>query len=179
MNSHIEVVLAKTIMSINNGGTIDVKPINENISGFLDLQPKIELCNAIIIPHKKRYEQCHTDEQRSSEIDLMLSNYRAVFIENGMQFISEDLLQSAFEIMYDHDLLSDRFKNLCLKALEQLKTCDVVEVKNSLLLKIISLLIRGSLFGSEPYDTILADCVSELDAITGQYGRVKRIRFLE
>lgn len=179
MDSHVEVVLAKTIISINSGGIIDIRSIKDNISNFADLQPKIELCNAIVVPHRKRYEQCYTDEQRASEINLMLSNYRAVFGKDGMQFVSDELLENAFKLMYNHDYLSNSFKALCFKVVEQLRLCDVIEVKNSLLLKIISLLIRGSLFGSEPYDTILADCVSELDTITKQYGRVKRIRFLE
>lgn len=179
MKQTIEVILAKTVIAINSGSQIDHNLIIDNLDQFDDVQQKIELCNAIIVPHCRRYACCYTEEQKALEIASMLSDYRLVFNNKALLFISEALLLSAFNLVQNRDFTSVTFKNTCIEIIEHLRDCDVVEIKQGLMLRIISIIIRGSLYGSEPYDTILAECTSQLDTISTQYGDINLVRFLE
>lgn len=175
----IDVILAKVVLTINKGGLIDSSLITDNLDVFNDPLSKIYLCNAILTPHKKRYLNCFTDELRQQESTMVVKNYMHAFIDTNIDFVDAEIIKSIFEFSVISDFTSLSFKNSCRSLLDNLKKCNVKEISYAMYKKITSLIIRCYLYGCEPYDSLLEECIENIDAIHLDSYIAGRIAFLE
>lgn len=168
-----EFLVAKIALSILDYGVID--DIDYSIQSD-DIDKQLLLFNAIIIPHKNRYERCYTDETRKTECTNFIKNYEKVFQGS---FLSVDLVENIFQLITSNDLYSTQFSESCRKLLENIHTCEIVEIRYAILSRIISMIVRCRIYGREPIDTYLRECVDEVDRLHLEYGDIKQISFLE
>lgn len=174
-----DVLLARIVITIQSGEAISPNLIQDNIGLFERIEDRADLCNSIVITHKKKYEQCYTPQDRESEIKRMLGNYRIAFNSNLLQFVDPELISAAFFVFVENDVFSIPFRELCVALMQKVGVCSVPEVCRAVYSRIISTIIRSHLYGGEPYDSILRQCVEGLDSIAESGVYVAPISFLE
>ena len=176
---YFELVLAKIILQIDVGEQVsaDLSALNaDTLSSGLAMS---ELCNAVVIPHKKRLRQCFTCEQKNAEWALFEANYRQVFGQVCAQYVEWEDVKLAVSLTEIEDCRTDVFRDTCLNILQRIKACPIVEFRQSILLRIMSVIIRAVLYGREPYDSILSECAAMVEKDSSTFGQVTRFAFLE
>ena len=160
-----EIILAKIVIRINHGDSVDGDLLNGANNLFKDTQHKIELLNAVIIPHIKRYSQCFSDALRSTELAMTVSDFECVFSSIHPNWLSKELLEYSIMFSTEDNFASNNFKNICVNLMDALSNCDVHEVRHWLYRQIISRIISCRLYGSEPFDSILESATLALEEI--------------
>ena len=151
-----DILLADIIIEILDSSVIQ-HPCHIEHGLFQSNNEKIELLNAILIPHQKRYLSCVDSDARLKEETNVVSDYQTVFVDNGIDFVNESLVVSAFRFSVIDGWVDAGFREVCIALSENIKNCSVPEVTSSLGLKIIRRIISGSMYGMEPFDSNLRD----------------------
>lgn len=157
------LTLAKIILSILNNSVINSEIIEQHISENLNLSDKIALLNAIIISHKKRYQNCFSDDQRLKEIEYLKLDFKTIFKQNLDGFVSDSLTVAILLFITAENLRSSSFREICVSLGEELKSCECDEIKNAMYEKLTHCIIRGFLYGEEPFDSLLDQSVKYFD----------------
>lgn len=174
-----ELIFAKIIKAILSGDRVDPSTLSFDKNTFDNIIQKIELCNAIVVPHKKRYAILSTQEERDAEIKRLEKDYCTVFNESGLSFVPVALIKSMFLFMMEDMVHETTFREICVNLVGNLGDCDSREIRYFIYLKLIQSIVHGSLYGAEPFDTILKDAIEFLDNAEVDSSALNRIMFLE
>ena len=176
MNQYL--FLADIVLSILDTSLVD--PTSKIIAeDFASIEEKMELFNAILIPHQKRYLSCFSPDMYVKEAANFASDYQSVFINNKILFIEMETAMAIFRFVSTFDMQGSIFREVCIHLVEELKKCTVKEVINSMCSKLIHKIIGGALYGSEPYDSLLRDSTKLLRASTSASDTDKFVGILE
>ena len=156
---------AKIVLSILKNGRIDSE-IDFPINLAEDNMPAIDLINAIVLTHKKRYEQCVSEEERASELNNAEVDYCKIFGENG-QYMTRNLFTCCFKLVVLPNAWSASYRENCIALMENLKSCQHSGVQYALYVRVMSTIISCHLYGREPYDSILEECINIIDSSFG------------
>ena len=158
-----DLTVAKIILSILNNSAINSEIVERHISEDLNISDKIALLNAIIISHKKRYQSCFSDDQRLKEIEYLKLDCKTIFKQNLNGFVSDSLAVIILLFITAENLRSSSFREICVSLGEELKSCECNEIKNAMYEKLTHCIIRGFLYGEEPFDSLLDQSVKYFD----------------
>lgn len=172
----IDVVVAKIVLSILDFGKISDDCLEISLEMLETLDHRLAFFNAIFISHKQRFERCFTDALRDSEMQNFIEDYSMLF---GDSFIDVDLVLEIFGFAVIGDVYSTRFSECCAKLIRLNSECNIIEFKYAILSRIISMIVRCRIYGREPIDTYLRECVDEVDRLHLEYGDIKQISLLE
>ena len=176
---YFELVLAKIILHIGAGERVSVDLSALNTDALSSGLAMSELCNAVVIPHKKRLRQCYTCEQKNAEWELFETNYHHVFDQVCVPYVEWEDIRLAISLTEIEDCRTDIFRDTCIQILQRVKACQIVEFRQSILLRIMSIIIRAILYGREPYDSILSECAAIVENDSSTFGKDTRFAFLE
>jgi hypothetical protein len=173
---NINIDLTNVIIEILDNGHV-VNACTEALSEYVKTRDgSIEMLNIIIISHKKRYQESYAEEQKRAEIENVVNDFRAIFKDHIM---SDELLESMFIISVCDNYGSGVFRENCVRAMANLTTCDMYEIKYLLCQRIMRYLLDCRLYVNEPFISILREASSILVSIKDQYGVVPNQLFLE
>lgn len=176
---NIDIDVAKTIIQIKSGTLLTANNKLIGIIPELDLYQKIDICNAVVLSHKHRFDAAYTEEQRDNEVAALVHNYELLFAESLSGFIKTDMLVLLFRLISLRNYSSVEFPEVCFEIFQKYDSCDSEDIKRSVLMKIISVILRMSLYGKDPHDSILEQCVERLGGLSQTDNDVKNIRFME
>ena len=171
-----EIIIARVILSIVTSGTVEEKSIEKIRCELNSFDKKLELFNALLISHKKRYEQCFTDELRKSEYICFMKDYSLIF---GKSFIEERFVRELFSFSVSRDFHSAEFQTSCDRLIQFANKCDILEIRYAVLSHVISTIIKSRLYGKQPIDTYLQECVDSIDNMLIEHGEIRQISLLE
>lgn len=143
-------------------GDIEELIANDKKLNYCDDDTIAELIGILLSVHKKRYLRCFTDEQRLQERNSLTHNYNVLLFDANRTTITPKLLISIFNFMICENLKTIEFREACVDLSSLISECKIEIIRNSMLIKMIRSIVRGSLYGEEPYDSILKMCIDSL-----------------
>ena len=157
-----DIFLAKIITEIMSSGVLCTSTIGQQLN-VIDMSSNLMLISVLLNSHKKRFLNCFTEDQRSAEISNLVKNYHTIFGKQSDDLIQDELLTAIFRFITSENLRSALFPEICVNMMSLLDSCNIKVIKIVLFRKIMHAIIHGVLYGKEPFDSILVECINNVE----------------